>query len=339
MASPPPDPQTSSPFFSILPAEIRHMIYIESWRHDRVHPEDSPGDRRSSLKQHIVKRKNSHAFAHTPCVVSDQTAHDVRSDRLAAFPPPSPHREIWTNRVENEWAVHWPCEEMSSLHDPVEKSDVFMSTLLTCKLMYHDSHPLLYSTLTFVLTDIITATAFLSSPSPRPRSLELCIRMPPILPELYSPSQGFQSGPPPSLPHNFPFTRTDNSWSRLCLALSRLPDLRRLSIWLDHKSLTPWGERIYERSFLGPLGGVKVARGRWRLALPRVDDGQRMKRRSTERNLEWRRVKEEYLTQEVLVDKPFAVVRGERPDYWEAHLSRVRARTEGVLMIEGPLGV
>ncbi|KAB5577992.1 hypothetical protein GE09DRAFT_1214205 [Coniochaeta sp. 2T2.1] len=341
---PPPNPQTASLFFSILPAEIRHMIYIESWRHDRVHPDSSPGDRPSSLKQHIVKRKNSNSFTHTPCVVSDQTAHDIRSDKLAAFPPPSPHREIWSKRVENEWAVHWPCEElMYSLHDSVRKPDVFLSTLLTCKLMYHDSHPLLYGTLTFVLTDIITATAFLSSPSPPLRSLELCIRIPPILPELYSPLQGLQNGPPPSLPHNFPFTRTDNPWSRLCLALSRLSSnadhLRQLIVWLDHKNLTPWGERIYERGFLAPLDGVRVGRGRWRLALPRVDDDGGKKRSSTERDLERRRVAKEYLAEGEVVGRPFVVVRGERPDYWEAHLSRVRARTEGVLMIEGPPGV
>ena len=94
---------------------------------------------------------------------------------------------------------------------------------------------------------------------------------------------------------------------------------------------------------MAPLDGVRVVKGKWTLALPRVDNGVLNREsgagRERDREKERRRVAREYLTDEdELSARPFVVVRGERPNYWEAHLSRVRARTEGVLMIEGPPG-
>jgi hypothetical protein len=128
------DPQLLSPFLSVLPPEVRRMIYAEVWRHNQLHSDarDQTGQR--CLKQHIVKQKAG-GYTHSPCVVSDQTAPDFRSRRLAVFPQPCLRSDIWTDRIESDWAVHWPCEEMYKKHASRRRRSTFMAALLTCKLM------------------------------------------------------------------------------------------------------------------------------------------------------------------------------------------------------------
>jgi hypothetical protein len=133
------DPQRSSPFFSALPAEVRRMIYAEVWCHNQRHDDAGPQTGQRFLKQHIVKREAG-AYTHSPCVVSDQTVPDFRSERLALaiFPQPvCPRNDLWTDRIESDWAVHWPCEEMYNKKHASRRRQrsTFMATLLTCKLM------------------------------------------------------------------------------------------------------------------------------------------------------------------------------------------------------------
>ena len=126
--------QLSSPFFSLLPPEVRRMIYAQLWRHHRLHPDARDQTEERCLKYHIIKHESGDGYTHTPCVISDQTAPDLRMQRLAAFPSNS---QVWAERIESDWAIHWPCEEVrkrhATHHRPSRSS--FMSTLLTCKLM------------------------------------------------------------------------------------------------------------------------------------------------------------------------------------------------------------
>lgn len=110
------DPQLSSPFFALLPAEIRNLIYTEFWH-------------LGPSRQHIVlERLDDKVFnprppprdappverwAHTPCVMADPAAgdQDVRFGRFLATGPGSPARDVWGKRLKSDWCLHWACEE------------------------------------------------------------------------------------------------------------------------------------------------------------------------------------------------------------------------------------
>lgn len=128
------DPQLPSPFFSALPPEVRRMIYVEVWRHNWRHNDAHDDTGESSLKQHIIKQESG-GYTHSPCVVSDQTAPDRRPQRLATHPPPGELSDIWYDRIESDWAVHWPCEELYKKHASRRRPSTFMAPLLTCRLM------------------------------------------------------------------------------------------------------------------------------------------------------------------------------------------------------------
>jgi hypothetical protein len=103
------DPQLSSPFFALLPAEIRNLIYLEFWN-------------LCSTRQHVVKNQipdedNAEGFnewSHVPCLV-DPRAEDTRFDEYATSVPASAERNLWGKRLKSEWCLHWACEEQ--LHD------------------------------------------------------------------------------------------------------------------------------------------------------------------------------------------------------------------------------
>ena len=99
------DPQLSSPFFALLPAEIRNLIYLEFWN-------------LCSTRQHVVKNQipdeeNAEGFnewSHVPCLI-DPRAEDTRFDEYATSAPASPERNLWGKRLKSEWCLHWACEE------------------------------------------------------------------------------------------------------------------------------------------------------------------------------------------------------------------------------------
>lgn len=132
------DPQLSSPFFSVLPPEVRRMIYVEVWRHNRRHKDEDAREPsgEGTLKYHIINQKSgtSARFTHSPCVVADQNGHDIRMEMLDSSGQQNLDTDTWTRRIETDWAVHWPCEEIYKNASRRRRSP-FMSTLLTCKLM------------------------------------------------------------------------------------------------------------------------------------------------------------------------------------------------------------
>jgi hypothetical protein len=107
------DSQLSSPFFTLLPAEIRNLIYAEF-----LHL--------CSPRQHIVLDQISdehnpagltEKWAHRPCI-TDPTARDTRFDKFLVTDPVSNARVLWGNRLKSEWCLHWACEEQGA--DSVE---------------------------------------------------------------------------------------------------------------------------------------------------------------------------------------------------------------------------
>lgn len=148
------DPQFPSPFFTVLPAEIRNLIYAEFWK-------------LYSARQHIVKRQIrgetnpevdlenfTEQWLHVPCLV-DPSAEDIRWSKYINSSPSSEDRRIWGNRLRSEWCLHWACEEQLQSQDrtgpaevasnneacaapksqPVHGRTGILDLLLTCKRM------------------------------------------------------------------------------------------------------------------------------------------------------------------------------------------------------------
>lgn len=97
------DLQLASPFFTLLPSEIRNLIYRE-FRH------------LSSPRRHIVAVDDPESpdggptWMSMPCI-TDTRARDVRSDMLRAASSWSPEERLWSTRLKSEWCLHWRCEE------------------------------------------------------------------------------------------------------------------------------------------------------------------------------------------------------------------------------------
>jgi hypothetical protein len=115
------DSQIDSPFFTLLPPEIRQLIYVEFWRND------GPG----SLRQHITWKKG--CLTRVPCV-TDPLAKDVRYTEFNNSDPGSDERSAWLCRLLTSWALHWACEEAHLARTTVPKSS-FLPVLLSCKRM------------------------------------------------------------------------------------------------------------------------------------------------------------------------------------------------------------
>jgi hypothetical protein len=113
--------QINSPFFTLLPPEIRQLIYIEFWRNDR------PG----SLRQHITWKNG--LVIRVPCI-TDPLAKDVRYTRLKNSVLGSDERSVWSHRLSTKWALHWTCEEAHLARTTAPKSS-FLPVLLSCKRM------------------------------------------------------------------------------------------------------------------------------------------------------------------------------------------------------------
>lgn len=97
------DPQLSSLFFTLLPAEIRNLIYHECWKN-------------ASTRQHIFTRESSDGeggdkeWVHVPCLIAPD-AEDVRFARFRDTRPVSDENMLWGKRLRSEWCLHWSCEE------------------------------------------------------------------------------------------------------------------------------------------------------------------------------------------------------------------------------------
>ncbi|KAL2022884.1 hypothetical protein VTK56DRAFT_4415 [Thermocarpiscus australiensis] len=318
------NPQLSSLFFTLLPAEIRNLIYLEFWR-------------LSSLRLHIIltepedAQPDKLAWGHLRCI-TDPNAKDLRFEKWCLN---ASDKLAWTARLRSEFCLHWECEERSPRwrpppgwtvpelwlprHEPTRSP--FPDVLTTCKRMYLECLPSLYSNTTFVFTDTSTVEHFLSryggDDERYPlRSLELCIRATNLMTELYFPTAaGDDEGPPaifagtarPGL------SMSNNPWQRVCDLLAGLPSLQALHIWFDSRDLRPWHKRVSEIRFFRRLFDVRVAnKDRFVLALPELPD-----RRGTP---DLQVLEGHYLEGKNIQNAPFTVVRGPRPNNWRVLL-------------------
>ncbi len=124
------DPQLASPLFTLLPPEIRSLIYIEFWR-------------LCSFRQHIIGNlvpDEGHPGAvksqwvRVPCI-TDATVKDVRFSKFLDTAPSSAERDVWGTRLKSEWCWHWACQEHSedAVSSPTKPG--LLSLVMACKRM------------------------------------------------------------------------------------------------------------------------------------------------------------------------------------------------------------
>ncbi|KAL2164889.1 hypothetical protein VTH06DRAFT_185 [Thermothelomyces fergusii] len=339
------DAQSSSPFFAVLPAEIRDLVYIEFWK-------------LSSARLHVVKRQVIREISpdqdaenpwedewlHVPCIIDPR----VEESRWG---------EVTGKQSKSEWCIHWPCEEQfppvkairhgqsgaeASASRPIPGQTGFLNLLTTCKRMYLEALPSLYGNTTFILTDTRTAGEFLArygaDGARHPfRSLELCIRLPNLLTEIYYPpahgSGKGDEGPPAVFAgrHARPaLTAANNPWQRLCDALVALPALQQLRVWLDSSDLRPWHKRVSETRLLGRLADVRgLDKSRFVLGLPELP---------ARRGPDSHALQGQYLEGAKLDEVPFTVQRGPRPNNWRNHLHHILSLGAAALALPAPPG-
>lgn len=189
---------------------------------------------------------------------------------------------------------------------------------------YLECLPSLYANTTFIFTDTRTAGDFLSLYSPDAdryplRSLELSIRVPNIITEIYYPPahNNGDEGPPAIFAGRARpmLSPKNNQWQHLCDGLAELPNLQDLRIWLDSSDLRPWHKRVSETRFFGRLFDVRVPdKSRFVLGLPELPE---------RRGPDCRVLEEYYLEGDKLEKAPFTVERGQRPNNWRVHLRSI----------------
>lgn len=192
---------------------------------------------------------------------------------------------------------------------------------------YLECLPSLYSNTTFVFIDTQTAWEFLSRYSRDGdterypfRSIELCLRVPNLITEIYYPPagrNGGDEGPPAVFAGRARpmLSIRHNQWRHLCDELVGLPNLQDLRVWFDSSDLRPWHARVSETRFLGRLFDVRVPdKSRFVLGLPELPE----RRGPSTHELEG-----QYLEGDVLETAPFTVERGARPNNWRVHLRNI----------------
>lgn len=231
-AGPPILPQTASLFFTRLPGEIRSLIYS-------AYLDDIGG------AQHVFKDE-ADSFAFCGCVIDHEAIDDGRgkglegvhsyedtgeADSTVILRIPDPVPEGWYERLASTWGNHWPCRE-AMLEGSLPLSPT-LGPLLTCKQMHDEfSHVLLHN-LSYVFTDytIVTDT-FLGHP---PRMLQ----------HVRDLKVSF------SEPHDWEQTIGDidtfDPWVAACDKISRLEQLRSLSIWFVNPVPAPRGNQWWTK--------------------------------------------------------------------------------------------
>ncbi|KAK3389633.1 hypothetical protein B0H63DRAFT_464082 [Podospora didyma] len=296
-------------------------------------------------------------WTHVACV-TDPRKPDVRYSNFQAVSTAIEHRQeaaLWASRLRSEWCIHWPCEEADPCrpsqvtrqsrrelvlgggtiaHFPANGSDderyrqhsatavwsPFLPVMLTCKRMYLECVSSIYSNLTFIFTDLLTAGDFLRMHSQRTpeqgniRSLELSVRVINILSELYFPPTETEGrGPHGRRQERVVASKyvsmEANPWATVCDHLVAMPNLHDLRIWFDTRDLRPWHNRVSEARLFAKLAQVNVqsSKSRFILALPTL---------AANRGLD----PQHFFEGDCLEDLPFVVERAPRANNWEIHL-------------------
>jgi len=260
------NPQPSSSFFQRLPIEIRQMIYVELWRISRP---------RGTLRYHIVRKawpSQKLRLTHTECITD---VLEGTQQQLPIYPtglpsdPPNLHlacREEDLRELE--------CRGLSV--DREQYTSTFLPALLTCKQMYLECLPSIYSNLTFSFGDMSIAVDFLLRYRLMPlRSLDLTFQLGYAFVCLY-----LHCLPPrrPAPTHPSDRTRDDNRWTLICDLLAErcsgttgtgpLHELRIAILFPD--SHLNWSSILSETLLFSRLRNVRGVRDSFILILPQI---------------------------------------------------------------------
>ncbi|KAK4444882.1 hypothetical protein QBC34DRAFT_169734 [Podospora aff. communis PSN243] len=312
--------QGDSPFFSLLPAEIRQLIYAELWRSD-----DS-----GLSRQHITWKNNS--WTRVPCI-TDPLAEDVRYANFMNADPGSDERSTWLHRLMTEWTIHWECEEAYLNRIAAPKSS-YPGALLSCKRMYLECMPSICNHATVIFTNLIEAENYLTRyPPTLPesssaqkgaqtpasfRSIEICVQATTHLTSLYAEKVVQEREGRLHPIYNDCVTMTDNPWARVCAHLAMYQNLNDLRIWFNSSSidLKPWYERVDETSMFADLLKVRTkSKGRFVLELPEINTGRGWLGTSAHETRQDR-----FLQGRILEEAPFTIIRGPRQNMTRVHM-------------------
>ncbi|KAK3318951.1 hypothetical protein B0H66DRAFT_253442 [Apodospora peruviana] len=309
------DSQTSSAFFQVLPSEIRQQIYVEFWR---------IAGPQGTLRQHIIpadscfrrgKPLDRLRLTHIECITDSLDEREAWLDILNhtvgwTCLHMECDREGQTFRSDSEMAA-WAEDVLQRAHPrlppPSPSPSTFLPVLLSCKLMYLECLPSIYSTVAFTFSDLLVAGDFLLRYRRMPiRAVELTLELDEDLVELYYPpdfdldahggshwSSGMRSTsytmrlslrPPNTLVWPWPWERKadkeatplmsmeDNPWARVCdLLANRAADLHELRITLSTPAMESWPETVSETRLLAKLRDMPARpKHSFLLVLPRI---------------------------------------------------------------------
>ncbi|KAF5020848.1 hypothetical protein F66182_7103 [Fusarium sp. NRRL 66182] len=185
MADASQDPQLQSAFIARLPQEVRDAIYLELWR--------SCGLRQHILWHDIKEDKTKSHFCRWECItpfdVQDKLQEDIDATRIQLGVPlgESFSNKTYALRLFSAWNNHWPCgERLAEVHgewmhpgvrlttslgpcwssrrdpasDPPSSLSLYLSMLLTCKIISSECLKSIYRSTTFIFTDVYALNLF-----------------------------------------------------------------------------------------------------------------------------------------------------------------------------------
>ncbi|TEA10230.1 hypothetical protein C8034_v010353 [Colletotrichum sidae] len=184
-------PQHQSPFFSILPTEVRQDIYRHLWA-------------AAGTVQHVYKTGPLAPLSHCACL-TDPNAEDVREMELTHIMEGLPADEAgimmqrdevddWRLRTASGWCNHWACEEEPPVMRPASEAigdkggddslrqnqyessrqkkpvmvgeySAFLGVLLGCKRMHQEAVDGVYDNTTFSFIGTPALSRFLATTS------------------------------------------------------------------------------------------------------------------------------------------------------------------------------
>ncbi|KAK2761595.1 hypothetical protein FQN54_001423 [Arachnomyces sp. PD_36] len=258
----PPHPQPQSPLFSLLPPELRLQIYTHVFSGTihivTLHPIPKPTPH---------TRRRSSNLAHILCSNSPSSSSPEEQEELPC----------WTRQRSKVHGIRY-FNSTGSPHDPIPASNI-LSLLLTCRRIYTESHPTLYSTPTFDFNSERSLLTFLSNPPnntpltpslpiPPLTSLSLTLshpRTPRLRSELFALRYPTWSRiwsllllPPPTT--NFQTTPNNNNIPSHTLTLSHIHITLSIAYQKSRSQKSLFKNPAQELSFFEPLRGVRGLR-------------------------------------------------------------------------------
>lgn len=108
-----------------------------------------------------------------------------------------------------------------------------------------------------------------------------------------------------------------NPWAWFCSHLVRHPNLDYVRIWFDSRDLRPWHRRVSETKMFAGLFNVRTkSKESFILELPELPDPEYDPPRVATARIG----RHHFLEGDMLLEAPFTVIRGPRPNNWRLHM-------------------